>query len=355
MNPTQYTDCYFTKTKEAATHNPIVEYQVFQKHSAILAGIELTRGLFAGKKAEVHSLADGTVLAGGECVMTIKAHIQEVAELETLYLGMMDECTRVATEVRKAVKAANGKPVLFFPARFAAPEVQYYHGFAAGIGGAIGCSTQEQTKGFLLGCTVMNRPFNSIYPVGTMPHAMIAAFMGDTAAACLAFAKARPDEDIWALVDFHNDCAKTAIECAKALEDKGLKLAGVRLDTSEKLEDNGLAHWPGFGTGRYKGVCPELVQHVRDVLDSHGFKDVKICVSGGFTPAKIELFERMKAAVDVYAIGEGFLKTTNAFTSDICRVMQDGEWVECHKVGRPKLDDSKLTYRMNTLQIPVTA
>ena len=329
MKTTNFTDCYFNKSAEAAkvaNHNPRVIYQIFQKHNAILAGIELIYPLFDKcKDATIHSMMDGDTIAPWEPVMHIEAPLAEVVSLETVYLGILARCTRVATNVHACVKAANGKPLLFFPARFDVPEVQHYDGYAAHIGGAAGCSTYEQMTGF---------NGNATEPVGTMPHALIAAFNGDTAAASIAFAAARPKEKNWALVDFHNNCAKTAVEVYKALADKGLHLEGVRLDTSEKLIDDGIYDKFKPGVLGLYGVCVPLVEHVRQSLNEAGAKHVKICVSGGFNAPKITEFETAGAPVDVYAAGESTISGANPFTSDIVRVLNGLQWANVAKIGR---------------------
>src|SRR5262249_51976781 len=151
----------------------------------------------------------------------------------TWQIGFLARCGRVAINVRRAVEVANGKPVLFFPARFGVPEAQFYDGYAAAVGGAASCSTEKQMGGFNLYRQTHARA------VGTMPHRLIAIYKGDTVRAALALAKAKPDEDIWALVDFDNDSARTAVEVLQAFKERGLRLAGVRLDTSERLVDTG--------------------------------------------------------------------------------------------------------------------
>ncbi len=318
----RYADIYFTKAREAcekAGRNPRVCYQVFQREQSLLCGMKYVRELFAGMDdIEVQALADGDQIAPLETVMHIVGPVQQLLELETVYLGLLARMTRVATNVRAAVKAASGKPVLFFPARFDAPEVQEYDGYAAKVGGAVGASTPEGAK-----------PYGAP-AVGTMPHALIAAFGGDTCAAAVAFAEARPNDDVWALVDFENDSARTAVDTFYALRQRGLKLAGVRLDTSQALVDDGVARAGKEGTG----VTPLLVQIVREQLDEAGAGEVKICVSGGFNPARIAEFERLGAKVDVYAVGEMALRGSVPFTSDIVGYYENGNFVHCAKVGR---------------------
>lgn len=335
-----FTDCYFVKSREAAAKagmNPRVLWQVFQKKDAIFCGRNFLDTSIFPKAERVFCLNDGDPVAPFEPAVQILARFQDFVEYETIYLGILARCTMVATNVRQVVEVANGKPVLFFPARFDVPEVQAYDGYAAKIGGAAGAATAEQAQWW----------GNA---VGTMPHALIACFEGDTAAATLAFAEARPNEDVWALVDFHNDCARTAVEVFKAMKDKGMaeRLKGVRLDTSEKLIDCGIADivagksvW--VSTKQFNGVCPTLVRHVRRELDAVGAKGVKIAVSGGFTREKVAAFEAAKVPADVYAVGESFIRGANPYTSDIVAYYDEyGVFHSCGKVGREYRENPRL-------------
>src|SRR5215211_2465706 len=125
--------------------------------------------------------------------------------------------------------------------------------------------------------------------MGTVPHALIAAFGGDTVAAAKCFADRFGHEmNVTVLVDFENDSVRTALEVADAL---GHKLWGVRLDTSDKLVDRAL--WAEMGAFKPTGVNEVLVWRVREALDSAGHEQVKIVVSGGFDADRIEKFERL--------------------------------------------------------------
>ena len=95
----------------------------------------------------------------------------------------------------------------------------------------------------------------------------------------------------------------------------------MRLDTSDKLADRAL--WSGCtATQAPKGVAPELVELTREQLDAHGFHDVKIVVSGGFTVERITAFEDAGVPVDAYGVGSSLLRGSNDFTADV--VMVDG-------------------------------
>jgi nicotinate phosphoribosyltransferase len=318
-----YTDSYFTRARITCAHagnNRRVVYQVFQRGDAVLCGIKHALDLLAqtGPAVEVQGLSDGDRIAPLESVLHLHGPIQELVELETIYLGLLSRMTRVATNVRAVVEAAGGKPVLFFPARFDAHEVQEYDGYAAKIGGAAGASTPAGARAF------------GTPAVGTMPHSLIAAFKGDTVAATLALAEATPERPIWSLVDFENDSARTAVEVYKALKERGLALAGVRLDTAAALVDKGVEQ----ARQKLTGVNPLLVEIVRRRLDEAGGKDVKIAVSGGFNPERIREFERVGARVDVYAVGENAFQGSTPFTSDVVGYYEGKSFVRCAKVGR---------------------
>lgn len=318
-----YTDHYFLNSQKAVQHAGIerrVLYQVFQRQESLLCGMKYVLELLGGEGSdiEIQGLEDGSEIGGKETVVHIAGPVTKLLPFETIYLGLLARMTRVATNVREAVRAAGGKPVLFFPARFDVPETQEYDGYAAKVGGASGASTQAEADSF------------HATAIGTMPHALIAAFKGDTVAAAIALAQALPNEPLWALVDFHNDSAGTAVEVFRALRERKLRLDGVRLDTGQDLVDRSIEHL----RRDIRGVQPELVFEVRRRLDEAGGKAVKISASGGFTAEKIRAFEEKKVPVDVYAVGERFFRGSIPFTSDIVGYFEGGNFVPCAKVGR---------------------
>ena len=333
----RFTDRYFINARETCLHahmNPRLLYQVFQRHDALLCGMKYILPLFEplADRVQVRALDDGESITPLEPVMHITGPAQDLFELETLYLGLLSRMTKVATNVRAAVDAAKPKPVLFFPSRFDVPEVQPYDGYAALIGGASGASTAAQAEGY-------GQP-----AIGTMPHALIAAFKGDTVAATLALAEAHSREQVWALVDFSNDCATTSVACFHAFRERGLTLAGVRLDTAQDLIDESLKR---RGIMEH-GVTPALVEEVRRALNAAGGHDVKICASGGFHAERIRQFEQARAPVDVYAVGERFLQGSNPFTSDVVAYFENGQRILCAKVGRSLRENPRLKLVIGT-------
>ena len=63
-------------------------------------------------------------------VLKVRGRYRDFAILETPMLGALTRGSRVATNVYEVLKAARGKQVLFFPARFDAHEVQAADGYA---------------------------------------------------------------------------------------------------------------------------------------------------------------------------------------------------------------------------------
>lgn len=317
-----YSDCYFNRTRDiliAENRHPLVMMQIFQRQHALLCGIDeaiatIRKCAHNPEKLDIKALHDGDEIAPWETVMTIEGDLADFSPLETVYLGFLARQTKVATNTRRCVKAAAGKPVFFFSSRFDPWSVQAGDGYAAKIGGAAGVAT----------------PANGLYwggqAIGTIPHALIATYGGDTVAATLAFDRViDPAVNRVALVDYDNDCVATSLAVARAM---GGKLWGVRLDTSDTIVDASVI--PQMGTFRPTGVCPQLVENVRRALDEAGYANVKIMVSGGFNADRIAEFEAARVPVDIYAVGASLLAESVNFTADI--VMVDGK--PCAKAGR---------------------
>jgi nicotinate phosphoribosyltransferase len=326
-----YSDAYFNLSKElleAEEHHPRVAMQVFQRKHSVLGGIDEAVAVLkqcAGRQGpadwtpgwddlEVRALYEGDEIEPWETVMTIEGDYSLFAHLETVYLGCLARRTLVMKNVREVVEAAQGKQILYFPARHDHWLVQTGDGWAAHVAGAIGVSTDAQASWW------------GGRGVGTVPHGLIAAYNGDTVAAARAFARRYAGAmNVTVLVDFENDSVRTALEVADAL---GKDLWGVRLDTSGQLVDRAL--WHEMGRFDPTGVNPVLVEKVREALDRASHEHVRIVASGGFDAARIGEFERLGAPVDAYGVGSALLRGSNDFTADV--VLVNGR--PCAKVGR---------------------
>ncbi|MCA9933513.1 MAG: nicotinate phosphoribosyltransferase [Anaerolineales bacterium] len=299
-------------------------------------------------------------------VIKVQGRYRDFALLETPMLGILSRGSRIATNVYNVLRAAKGKPVLFFPARFDIHEVQAADGYAYEI--AVARFNQDYAGRL--------RPFVSTDAQGdwwggggggTIAHAAIACFLSDTAAAMMAFARYVPaDVPRIALVDFNNDSITDSLRTMQtmfteyaALMAKGeaeeaqrYVLYGVRLDTSGSMRDECV---PPLGDPALDlGVTPRLVFNVRQALDNAWqqwglpveqvemaqtyCRNVHIVATGGFNPQKIARFEKLKVPADIYGVGSSLLlndKETNTdFTADVVRVKIDGQWVDMAKIGR---------------------
>jgi nicotinate phosphoribosyltransferase len=277
----------------------------------------------------VSSLYDGEIAEAHEPVMHIEGDYAAFAHLETLYLGALSEGTRVATNTRDVVAAANGKPVIMFGARHQGHEAQAGSGYASYVGGAVGVSTDEQGEWW------------GSKGLGTVPHALIAVYGGDTTVATLKFDEyinratdalghltakgtAEGHVNVTSLVDFRNDVVNTSLGVAHAL---GQRLWGVRVDTSESLVDKSILAEIAKADGvardgdPVRGVTPRLIFLLRKALDDAGYGHVRIVASGGFDAEKIRLFESQAVPVDVYGVGSALVSGSGFdHTADIVRV-----------------------------------
>lgn len=310
-----YTDTYFVRSREilqAENKSPRVTLQVSGKKAGYLSGIDESVAVLKlcaddWSALTVHALVEGDIYDDWETVLTIEGPYDSFIHFETIYLGLLARRTTLCTNARLLVEAARPKPVMFFGARDDHFITQPGDGYAAASGGITAFSTDAQAS-------LVGRK-----GIGTIPHALIAAFKGDTLKATRAFAKhADPAVDVVALVDYENDSVKTSLEVAKALEGR---LWGVRLDTGENMVDRSL--FSQMGTFKPTGVNAQLVWNVRNALDAEGFGDVKIVASGGFDAERIRSFEEDGVPVDVYGVGAALYEGRFDFTADV--VMVDGK------------------------------
>jgi nicotinate phosphoribosyltransferase len=301
--------------------------QVTGKSTAYLGGIDealavLRLGVDDWSALAVHALYEGDWYDDWDTVMTIEGPYDAFAHLETVYLGVLARRTRVCTNARHATEAARPKPVLSFGARRDHYLAQPGDGYSAYVGGVTMVSSPGQASLFN-GKTMC-----------VVPHAMIAMSGGNSSRAARLFAETFAEaNDIIVSVSYHNDCVKTSLDVARALEGR---LWGVRVDTSENLVDKSVV--PQMGSFRPTGVSPQLVWNVRNALDSEGFGDVKVVVSGGFDADRIRLFEEDGVPVDAYEIGAALHGGRFDFTADVVQV--DGK--NQSRAGRELRPNAKL-------------
>jgi nicotinate phosphoribosyltransferase len=323
-------------------------------------------------KLEVWAVQDGSIVKYDgdpkniQPVIKVRGRYRDFALLETPTLGILTRSSRVATNVYETFVASKGKPVLFFPARFDLHEVQAADGYAYNIALQRFNRDHAHDVGAFVSTDAQGDWWGGAGG-GTVAHAAIASFLGDTAEAMMAFSRILPAKiPRIALVDFNNDSVRDSlrvlekmfakyrelVDAGNAEEAKKYRLYGVRLDTSGSLRD--VSVQPLGDPALDLGVNPRLVFNVRQGLD-HAWENwtlpeawkerareychrVKIVVSGGFNPDKIRKFEKLEVPVDIYAVGSYLFSngngTTTDFTADVVRVKVHGEWLDMAKVGR---------------------
>ncbi|WKZ37670.1 MAG: nicotinate phosphoribosyltransferase [Anaerolineales bacterium] len=323
-------------------------------------------------KLEVWAVHDGTIVKYEgdplkiQPVIKVRGRYRDFALLETPTLGILTRSSRVATNVYETLVASRGKPVLFFPARFDVHEVQAADGYAYNIALQRFNKDHAQELGAFVSTDAQGDWWGGAGG-GTVAHAAIASFLGDTAEAMMEFSRILPARiPRIALVDFNNDSIEDTLRVLDAMfakyrelmdggkkdEAEKYKLFGVRLDTSGSLRD--VSVLPLGDPVLDLGVNPRLVFNVRQALDSAWERwslpgswkeaarefchNVKIVVSGGFNPEKIRKFEKLSVPADIYAVGSYLFNngnsTTTDYTADVVRVKIHGEWIDMAKVGR---------------------
>lgn len=325
-----FSDVYFNRSRDALRAEgrvARVTWQVSAKRGGWLGGIDEAVALlklcsddFAA--LDVSALYEGDRVDSWDTVLLVEGDYSAFAHLETLIIGTIARRTRVCTNVRQLVDAARPKPIYVFGARSDHAMLQPGDGLSAHVGGAASVSTDAQGA------------FTGKKGIGTIPHALVAAYGGDTVAAALAVAAVLPaDVPLVVLVDYENDSVATSLAVARALEGR---LWGVRLDTSEYMVDRSVT--PQMGVFPPTGVNPALVWNVRNALDAEGFGEVKIVASGGFNIARIRVFEEDGVPVDAYGVGASIHDGRWDFTADVVRV----NGVPQAKAGRELRPNSRL-------------
>lgn len=387
-NPRQIPDASHFNVGDA-----LVEAQIFNRRSpiALITGVDVAlimlrhatghhddSGIFqeTWQHLEVDAVHDGDITyydGDPENVLTvieIRGRYRDFAVLETPMLGVLSRASRIATNVYEVLQVSNGKPILYFPARFDIPQTQALDGYAYWL--AVNRYNTENNLNIpaIVSTDAQGRWWGG-QGSGTIPHALIACFLADDVEMIEQFARYVPLDTLRILLtDFNNDTLRSArialtrmwpyyrdaYEAGDEAEMRRWTLNGVRLDTSSKLRDVSLdADDP-------RGVNPILVRKMRTALNTAWeswdvparledvarayCEQVQIVVSGGFNREKIEYFERARTPVDSYGVGSSFLsnnrETNTDFTMDVVRIAIDGVWHPIAKVGRRPSDNPDL-------------
>ncbi|MDQ5986102.1 MAG: Nicotinate phosphoribosyltransferase [Syntrophus sp. SKADARSKE-3] len=251
---------------------------------------------------DVFAMPEGTIFFANEPVIRVIAPIALAQLVETRLITFAHFETLVCSKAARCMLAAAGKSFLVdFGLRRA-------HGEEAGLLAA----RSSYVAGFAGTSNVLAGAMFGMPLFGTMAHSYIEAF-ADEELAFLAFARANPS-NVTFLIDTYDTLrgALNAVKAAEKLSREGIRVNAVRLDSGDILK---------------------LSKEVRQILDEHGFPNIKIFASGDLDEYALDKLNRAEAPINGFGIG------TKLNTS------ADGPYLECaYKLmeydGRPTLKKS---------------
>jgi nicotinate phosphoribosyltransferase len=220
----------------------------------------LRRFRFSG---EVRAVPEGSLIFGGEPILSVTGPILEAQIVETYLLSVANFETLIASKAARVVSVAAGRPVWEFGTRRAhGPQAGVRAARAAYVGGCAG--TSNVLAGYLYGVPI----------AGTAAHSFTQAYPSERES-FEALLDTFPDSTL--LIDTYDTLA--AAETAASL---GRKLAGVRIDS---------------------GNIQEKSRGVRAILDRHGLTDTRIFVSGDLNEYKIQEMVAAGLPIDAFGVG----------------------------------------------------
>src|ERR1035437_3142104 len=219
----------------------------------------------------VYSSLEGDLVFPVRPVIQIEANIIEAQIIETLLLNILNFQTLIATKASRMRQAAGDRYLIDFGLRRAQGPGGYYASRAAFIGGFDSTSNVRAGRDY-------NIPVS-----GTMAHSFIESY-DDELSAFTHFADIQPNDCVL-VVDTYDTLKSglpNAVIVAKRMEDKGLRLNGIRLDSGD------LAY---------------LAKESRRRLDNEGLSYVKIAVSNQLDEYIIKSLLEQQAPIDVFGVG----------------------------------------------------
>jgi len=327
-----HTDNYFRKTKEAVRRygDKRVTYAVFMRRPVIfcprlmvewLEQVAVERGV----KFDIELRhPEGAWVGAGEPLVYITGSMLHLVDLETLYLQKLGAACVAAYNAYSMCCDLPAARFLAMDARHCAgTEMAELMAYAASVGSRA-ARRDVGALGFIGNATdATAHYFGNPRGLGTMPHALI-GYAGSTLRAAEMFVETFPGEAVTVLVDYYGFEVTDALAVCRRFPDltAGGQLS-VRLDTHggrfcegldpaasyavlERHVPNAIRQYRTDAELRWlvgTGVTAAAIYHLRDALDSAGFRQVRIVASSGFGPAKCKVMASVKAPVDVIGTG----------------------------------------------------
>lgn len=350
-----YTDKYFLRANEvlkAERLNPWVTAQVFMRQPSKLYGINEAvailqkYGKVLDKGGNIYALKERSYCLPSETVLLIKARIQDIMELETIYLGVISAETtlkndkkdidlkKIQSNMEAIVQQVSKRPVSYFGARHWRFDRDEEISRVAFAGGADSCSTD-------IGAQTVGKQ-----GIGTIPHALqnIYAwkFGGERAVVESALAFDRViDKKVprVALVDYYNREIDDTLGTIQALK---RSLYGIRIDTCGENVMEGCIYGGYNKTDDFwgqRGVSISGVMGLLDVIQTQRGGSPNIILSSGFAnPEKVRAFveAEQRSRLRLFdGLGVGAIFPGRFATMDIVEVGETpDQMIPISKVGR---------------------
>ena len=220
---------------------------------------------------DVHAMPEGMIFFPPEPIIRVTAPLPQAQLVETRLINLLHFQTLIASKAARAVLVARGKGLIDFGLRRA-------HGAEAGLLAA----RASYLAGFAGSATVLAGFLYGVPVYGTMAHSFVQAH-DDEAEAFEHFADAQPDNVILLIDTYDTEAAaEKVVALAPRLQQKGIRIKGVRLDSGE---------------------LADLARNVRRILDAGGLTDVRILASGNLDEEAVRTLVESDAPIDDFAIG----------------------------------------------------
>lgn len=255
---------------------------------------------------DVRAVPEGTLVFPHEPLVVVTGPILEAQLLESSLLNTLNFQTLIATKASRICAAAEGDEVIEFGLRR-----------AQGIDGALSGARAAYIGGCHSTSNVLAGKTFGIPVKGTHAHSWIMAFEKEEDS-FRAYAEVMPNNCIY-LVDTYNTIkgVKRAIEVAKEMEKKGIKMLGVRLDSGD------LAY---------------LSMEIRKLLDAAGFNEAKIMASNELDELIIRDLKKQGAKINLWGVGTNLITAKDQPALDgvykLCAIQDEkGNWVNKVKIS----------------------
>jgi nicotinate phosphoribosyltransferase len=248
---------------------------------------------------DVFALREGTVFFASEPVLRVVAPLPQAQLIESRIVNLLHYQTLVASKAARCRLAGGNAELVDFGMRRAhGAEAACFAARASYLAGFDATATLEASRRY------------GIPAAGTMAHSYVQAHETE-AEAFHHFAQCHP-QDVVLLIDTYDTTrgAQRAAVIAKELQQRGLQLKAVRIDSGDL------------------GV---EATRVREILDREGCRQTRILVSSNVDEYAIAQMRAAKAPVDVYCIGTRLAVSEDAPALDCAYKLQQYAGRPCRK------------------------